>query len=102
MYSNVVHKCHHSVAQQVYTKHKSVDQSRLMDRNIIYNYAVFALAGVILVIMLFLLYLTVSDGTIHGLIFYANIVAAKKTHLPTGSKRSSKHLYSMVKPGSLH
>ena len=36
----------------------------------------FALAGVFLVISLFLLHLTVAAGTLHGLIFYANIVAA--------------------------
>ena len=36
----------------------------------------FALAGVLLVILLFLLNLTVAAGTLHGLIFYANIVAA--------------------------
>ena len=36
----------------------------------------FALAGVALVILLFLLKLTVATGTLHGLIFYANIVAA--------------------------
>ena len=36
----------------------------------------FALAGVLLVILLFLLQLTVDAGTIHGLIFYANIVTA--------------------------
>ena len=36
----------------------------------------FALAGVLLVILLFLLNLTVTAGTLHGLIFYANIVAA--------------------------
>ena len=36
----------------------------------------FALAGVLLVILLFLLQLTVASGTLHGLIFYANIVAA--------------------------
>ena len=36
----------------------------------------FALAGVLLVILLFLLHLTVAAGTLHGLIFYANIVAA--------------------------
>ena len=35
-----------------------------------------ALAGVLLVILLFLLHLTVAAGTLHGLIFYANIVAA--------------------------
>ena len=36
----------------------------------------FALAGVLLVILLFLLHLTVAAGTLHGLILYANIVAA--------------------------
>ena len=36
----------------------------------------FALVGVLLVILLFLLNLTVAAGTLHGLIFYANIVAA--------------------------
>ena len=36
----------------------------------------FALAGVLLAILLFLLHLTVAAGTLHGLIFYANIVEA--------------------------
>ena len=36
----------------------------------------FALAGVLLVTLLFLLHLTVAAGTLHGLIFYANIVSA--------------------------
>ena len=36
----------------------------------------FALAGVALVVLLFMLNLTVTQGTLHGLIFYANIVAA--------------------------
>ena len=35
----------------------------------------FALAGVFLVILLFLLHITVAAGTLHGLIFYANTVA---------------------------
>ena len=35
----------------------------------------FALAGVFLVILLFLLHITVAAGTLHGLIFNANIVA---------------------------
>ena len=34
----------------------------------------FALAGVLLVTLLFLLHLTVAAGTLHGLIFYANIL----------------------------
>ena len=38
----------------------------------------FAIAGVLLVILLFLLNLTIRDGTLHGLIFYANIVAANQ------------------------
>ena len=36
----------------------------------------FGLAGAVLVTLLFLLHLTVAAGTLHGLIFYANIVAA--------------------------
>ena len=36
----------------------------------------FALAGVLLVTLIFLLHLTVAAGTLHGLVFYANIVAA--------------------------
>ena len=36
----------------------------------------FALAGILLVVLLFLLHLTVAAGTLHGLIFYANLVAA--------------------------
>ena len=36
----------------------------------------FALAGVALVVFLFVLNLTVTTGTLHGLIFYANIVTA--------------------------
>ena len=46
----------------------------------------FAVAGVLLVILLFLLNLTVTAGTLHGLIFYANIVAANHhTFLPQSS-----------------
>ena len=36
----------------------------------------FTLAGALLVLLLFLLHLTVAAGTLHGLIFYANIVEA--------------------------
>jgi len=36
----------------------------------------FALAGVLLVTLLFFLHLTIAEGTLHGLIFYANIVEA--------------------------
>ena len=45
----------------------------------------FALAGIILVLLLFLLQLTVAIGTVNGLIFYANIVAGNKAiFLPSG------------------
>ena len=47
----------------------------------------FALAGAVLVVLLLKCNLTVSTGTINGLIFYANIVQATKTALfPNGSK----------------
>ena len=36
----------------------------------------FALAGVALVAVIFILRLTVSVGTLHGLLFYANIIQA--------------------------
>ena len=45
----------------------------------------FALAGVLLVILLFLLNLTVAAGTLHGLIFYANIVAINHHIFPQSS-----------------
>jgi len=45
----------------------------------------FALADVLLVISLFLLHLTVAAGTLHGLIFYANIVAANHHIFPQSS-----------------
>ena len=46
----------------------------------------FALAGIILVLLLFLLQLTVAIGTVNGLIFYANIVAVNKAiFLPSGN-----------------
>ena len=38
----------------------------------------FALAGIVLIVVLFLLQLTVATGTINGLIFYANIVQANQ------------------------
>ena len=62
-----------------------------------------ALAGVLLVILLLLLHLTVPAGTLHGLIFYANLVAANHAHLlPTVIKQSSKHLHSLAKSGRWH
>ena len=48
-------------------------------RNAIWLTVVFGIAGVLLVLVLFLCKLTVSEGTINGLIFYANIIAINKT-----------------------
>ena len=56
----------------------------------------FALAGVILVLLLLKCNLTVSMGTINGLIFYANIVQATKTaFFPTGSNSTFTHILSV-------
>ena len=38
----------------------------------------FALAGILLVVLILVLNITIATGSIHGLIFYANIVAANK------------------------
>ena len=51
-------------------------QCKYCSNNYLALLVAFALAGVILIILLLLLHLTVSAGTLHGLIFYANIVAA--------------------------
>ena len=46
----------------------------------------FTIAGIILVLLLFTLKLTVSVGTIHGLIFYANVVQVNSAiFIPPGS-----------------
>ena len=51
----------------------------------------FALAGVALVIILFVLNLTVTTGTLHGLIFYANIVTANhQIFFPLGTNIVAK------------
>ncbi len=51
---------------------------------------VFALAGILLVLMLTVCNLTVSEGTINGLIFYANIVQLNKsTFFPYTPKSSA-------------
>ena len=51
----------------------------------------FALAGVALVILLFVLNITVTTGTLHGLIFYANIVAANhQIFFPLGTNIVAK------------
>ena len=53
-------------------------QSKRCSNNYIALLIPFAIAGVLLVILLFLLNLKIRDGTLHGLIFYANIVAANQ------------------------
>ena len=51
----------------------------------------FALAGVALVILLFILNMTVTTGTLHGLIFYANIVAVNhQIFFPLGTNIVAK------------
>ena len=55
-----------------------------------------ALAGVVLVLILLKCNLTVSTGTINGLIFYVNIVQAAKTaFFPTGSNSTFTHILSV-------
>ena len=51
-------------------------QCQQCSNNYLFLLIPFALAGILLVVLLFLLHLTVAAGTLHGLIFYANIVAA--------------------------
>ena len=51
-------------------------QCKICSNNFLALLIPFTLAGVVLIIFLFLLHLTVAAGTLHGLIFYANIVAA--------------------------
>ena len=51
-------------------------QCKICSNNYLALLIPFTLAGVLLVILLFLLHLTVAAGTLHGLILYANIVAA--------------------------
>ena len=63
----------------------------------------FALAGVLLVILFFLLHLTVAAGTLHGLIFYANIVAANHhIFFPHTSNNPASIVYSLAKPRLWH
>ena len=38
----------------------------------------FALAGIVLVVFILLFNVTIASGTVHGLIFYANVLAANK------------------------
>ena len=54
----------------------------------------FALMGVALVGMLFLLNMTVSNGTLNGLIFYANIIRINDAIFLPGSQPA--HLYSQI------
>ena len=56
----------------------------------------FALAGVVLVLLLLKCNLTISTGTINGLIFYANIIQATKTaFFPTSSNSTLVHILSV-------
>ena len=48
----------------------------------------FALAGALLVFILLLLNLTVASGTINGLVFYANVVAANRSVFLTFDKQN--------------
>ncbi len=53
----------------------------------------FALAGVVLVVLLLKCNLTVSTGTINGLIFYANVVRATQTaFFPVGTSSVTPHI----------
>ena len=54
---------------------KCMNCSNLSRYNFIWLTVVIALAGVVLVVFLLLVKMTVSSGTINGLIFYANIIS---------------------------
>ncbi len=65
----------------------------------------FAAAGVLLVAFLLLLNLTVAAGTINGLIFYANIVAANEALIffirtDTPSRKFGCAYVAAIKPGN--
>ena len=47
-------------------------------------------AGVVLVCLMLLLQLTVANGTLNGLIFYANTIAVNKDIFPPGKSNWSK------------
>ena len=53
---------------------KCMNCSNLSRYNFIWLTVVIALAGVVLVVFLLLVKMTVSSGTINGLVFYANII----------------------------
>ena len=57
---------------------------------------VFALAGIGLVLLLFLTKLTVAEGTINGLIFYANIVGANESLFFSNPSTYSKVLQVFI------
>ena len=61
----------------------------------------FAFAGVLLVFLLFICNLTVSEGTLNGLIFYANILWVNKTiFFPSGtSAKYPNCIPCLAKPG---
>lgn len=56
---------------------------------------IFALAGLLLVILLIALNLTIAEGTLSGLIFYANIVKYNHALFEAGSNSNSFHLKSL-------
>ena len=57
---------------------------------------VFALAGIGLVMLLFVFKLTVAAGTINGLIFYANIVGADRSFFLAESSSYSRFLHVFI------
>ena len=64
----------------------------------------FALAGIALVVALIFLNITVSVGTINGLVFYANIVRANQaTFFPPNKNQSIPQLvHSVDQPRPRH
>ena len=68
--------CVGNVIMVLYSLVLGSSQCKECSNNYLALLILFALAGVLLVILLFLLNLTVAARTLHGLIFYANIVAA--------------------------
>ena len=63
-----------SCVQNYSLKLTSLKCSKCDSNNYLSLLLVFALAGVALIVSLLLLHMTVADGTINGLIFYANII----------------------------
>ena len=49
-------------------------------------------AGIVLVVLLYLLNLTVTNGTINGIIFYANVVSINDSVFLVNGNAKQKHL----------